>query len=896
MKILLFALLTASLGFAADVESLLPELQGKEAAQPRDAAAWRALHVELLDYYLPKISVAEIQERGGPAKEYQSICWRAARPGAEVERQATAEAIAAKLGDDMPKPARLWLVKILQHVGGAECVPALVKLADSDDGEIRTWALRALAENPSPDSDAVFGELIANAPADRLVERICAAPAAEALVPVLAKLANGTGDVPSAAIRALGRTGSKTGADALWKLTVTEQTGFARDLALLNCADRLAANGMAAAATDTYRRLFGDDHAETVRCGALRGLLATDGGKAIALVGPVLGTGSARMQGVAADYLRQTASEDVVLAYAEALPTFSTAGQVLLLDVFAARRATALCGAVVQAVGSKDEPVRVAAVQALAAVGDGECVPLLLDLAAGTDAVGKEAATTVQRLAAPGVDEALLAAAEKGDVARRTLCVDLLVARRSGVAVSALLTFARADDRKLAGNACKGLGLLAPPESLPQLVALVVSLDSKSARRDAAKATLAVARRCPPGDERTVALLAALPNANEDGQVEILGILGELGGDAAFGAVRENMTSASGKLREAALRALCAWPDATPADVLLAVAQKDSDAMRQVLALRGCVRAYGLPGAPSPATVVERLQAAMAACHRDDERKVVIAGLGSVRHAAALTALQPHLDNAALKADAAAAMLRVATAVSREDRATANEYLALVVQNTEPGPLRDQAEETKRKIEEFDGFVVNWLVAGPFFKTKEACALLDMHIGPEGKDAATVQWRSVPLTGDPAKDWQVDLMKVVGGSNRAAYMVTWIRCGTALPGRFEIGSDDGVKVWLDDTVIHRNDAARPVKRGEDVVDVLLTPGWHRVMMKITQGGGGWGGCLRICGTDGSSLPGWQTLADWQDLTMLESDLATPALAESARRALAEIQTMLAGKN
>ncbi|MBT7304381.1 MAG: hypothetical protein HN849_32905, partial [Victivallales bacterium] len=78
--VVLALLLFASLGLAADIEPLLPELQGKAPAQERDAAAWRALHTQVLAHYLPRFSVAGIWERRGPAREYQFIAWRAARP------------------------------------------------------------------------------------------------------------------------------------------------------------------------------------------------------------------------------------------------------------------------------------------------------------------------------------------------------------------------------------------------------------------------------------------------------------------------------------------------------------------------------------------------------------------------------------------------------------------------------------------------------------------------------------------------------------------------------------------------------------------------------------------------------------------------------------------------
>jgi hypothetical protein len=330
-------------------------------------------------------------------------------------------------------------------------------------------------------------------------------------------------------MEALGRNGSPAAIVALSDLKPQPELAFARDVALLACADRVARTADKAVAAAVYRQLFAENQAETIRCGALRGLLAGDAVHAVGMVSPVLGKESPRLQGVAADYLRESADEATVMAFARALPSMSVSGQVLLLDVFAARGATAVRFAVLRALNSREEPVRIAAVQALASLGDTGCVRTLLTLAAKQDALGQEAADALQRLGALGVDDALLAEAKKGTPERRVQCVDLLVARRARVAVPAFLAYAKADDKALVASACKGLGQLAGTDDLPALVGLLTSLDADTSRRAVAKATLAVAKRCPDEAERTAALLAALPNAPEKAQLEIIGALGELG-------------------------------------------------------------------------------------------------------------------------------------------------------------------------------------------------------------------------------------------------------------------------------------------------------------------------------------------------------------------------------
>lgn len=890
MRVFFLLVCMAVSGWAFEVAPLLAEVRGTAPALERDAGCWRALHDGVLAYYLPKFSVENIADRRVPAVEYQAICWRAGRPGAEIERRAVGAAIAARVTGDLPQHSRLWLVQILQQVGGDEAVPALCELADSPDGETRAWALRALAGNPA--AGVGFSRLISTAPAEYLVERLCSAPPLPALVPVFTKLAvEGDAAVAQAALWALGRTGDPAAWEALGLLPSTPVVVQAR----LHCADGLAAAGNPGAVA-AYRELLGETRSETVRCGALLGLLAMGSDQTVALVDLALAQDSPRLQGVAADYLRRTADEATLDRFGAELGTLSPAGQVLLLDVFAARRVVGLRPVALAALASPAEPVRVAAARALAQLGDAASVPVLVTLAENPDSLGREAVATLRRLADPGVDGALLAVAGGSAGGRRLLCVDLLIERQARSAFPALLEFAKQEeDRKLNAAAWKGLALLGAQEDIPVLVEVLTTASSASLRRSAARAVVAVARREPMESPRTEAVLAALPNASPEARIELVGALGELGGSKALVAVRECL-AASPELRVAAVRALGAWPDASPADLLLAIARAEADPVLRVLALRGCVRTLGQPAAPPPAETVRRLAELLAVAGRDEDRKVVLAALGQIPHGEALDVLRPSLDQPALEAEAVAAVLKVAMAVSREDRALADSYLGLVLERVGEGPLREQAESAKRQLEEFDGFLVNWLVAGPFFKTAETCAMIDMTMEPESERAAAVRWHPAPLTGDPAADWLLDFRKIFGGTNRAAYAATWIRSESGDKIRFELGSDDGIKVWLDDVVVHRNDAARPVRRGEDVVVVELTPGWHRITLKITQGSGDWGACLRLRAADGGQLSGWRTLADFRDLRIMEQDLGTPEVAESARRGIDDITVRLeAGK-
>ena len=50
----------------------------------------------------------------------------------------------------MPQPARVWIVRQLEHLGAAESVPTLTKLLIEPDAELREVARRALEKNSAP--------------------------------------------------------------------------------------------------------------------------------------------------------------------------------------------------------------------------------------------------------------------------------------------------------------------------------------------------------------------------------------------------------------------------------------------------------------------------------------------------------------------------------------------------------------------------------------------------------------------------------------------------------------------------------------------------------------------------------------------------------------------------
>ena len=73
--------------------------------------------------------------------------------------------------------------------------------------------------------------------------------------------------------------------------------------------------------------------------------------------------------------------------------------------------------------------------------------------------------------------------------------------------------------------------------------------------------------------------------------------------------------------------------------------------------------------------------------------------------------------------------------------------------------------------------------------------------------------------------------------------------------RLDIGTDDGIKLWVNGKLIHANNAIRGLRPGQDKARCALEAGWNDFLLKITQHTMGCGACVRIRSLDGSVIQG-----------------------------------------
>ncbi len=149
-----------------------------------------------------------------------------------------------------------------------------------------------------------------------------------------------------------------------------------------------------------------------------------------------------------------------------------------------------------------------------------------------------------------------------------------------------------------------------------------------------------------------------------------------------------------------------------------------------------------------------------------------------------------------------------------------------------------------------DDFVQDWHVIGTFPGKPNATTIdttgpVDALTGGAidlAKPIAGKTWKAVKAV----KRGLVDLARELGSEEWClAYAYAEVTSVHAREAVIGIGSDDGVRVWLNGTVVHSLETSRGYSPESDKVTVQLKAGVNRFLFKISQHVGGYGFGLRV---------------------------------------------------
>ncbi|RPJ87349.1 MAG: hypothetical protein EHM18_01575 [Acidobacteria bacterium] len=212
---------------------------------------------------------------------------------------------------------------------------------------------------------------------------------------------------------ALARIGDREAIDALYSAKTTGDEGIRGRVqeALMNLADDRLAEGRNQAAFLVYRDMAFMSESDQIRIAGLHGLSKALGVAAIPTLFSALTDAEAPVQAAAIKLLFQFQSPSVTKELIKTYPDLREPTKIRLLAALGEGNDAASVSFVMEEAKKASAPVRAAALQALARLGNASCVPLLSATAAETTGLVQEAArTSLYRVRGNEVDQAILRA------------------------------------------------------------------------------------------------------------------------------------------------------------------------------------------------------------------------------------------------------------------------------------------------------------------------------------------------------------------------------------------------------------------------------------------------------------------------------------------------------
>lgn len=186
---------------------------------------------------------------------------------------------------------------------------------------------------------------------------------------------------------------------------------------------------------------------------------------------------------------------------------------------------------------------------------------------------------------------------------------------------------------------------------------------------------------------------------------------------------------------------------------------------------------------------------------------------------------------------------RVKLEVTGKSPQAGGSELAFVNMNKEPSDRR---------------FITDWNLIGPF--DAPDMSYLQVDYPPEKEIDFSQTYRG---KGDVPRRWKkieaepsgfMRLENCITPSERGiVYGQVYVYSPDNRDALMLVGSDDGVRIWLNEELIHTNPAYRGAYPDQDRISVSLKKGWNTLLIKVLQGAGGWGYYVRFVDPDGQLL-------------------------------------------
>jgi HEAT repeat protein len=584
--------------------------------------------------------------------------------------------------------------KQLAVYGNADAVPALAPLLC--DPKLASWARIPLEVIPGRAADDALRDALDKVQGQLLVgviNSIGVRGDTRAVNPLTAKLKDADTEVASAAAIALGRIGSVSAATALERF-LTEAPEAVRSAVAQGCilgAETLLAADRAARAVQLCDAVRKAEVPAQRKLEATRGAILARKADGLPLLLETLRSSDQEMFNLGLHTARELAGRNVTDALAAELGKVPSERQVPLLLALADRTDAGVEPVLLATAKSGAKPLRLVAVDLLARRGAPASVPVLLDLLSEGDAdLARSSRAALVNFPGDELDKQLCSRLPQASGNTRVAFVELAGQRRVAAAIPELTKAAGDVDPTIRAAGIKSLGETVSVAQLGALTDLLITAKTTNDFPVVQDALESACMRLPDKSACAQQLISRMPAASVVVRCALLRVLGVAGSANALEAVRAATASPDSNVRDTAIRVLAGWPDAAALPSLLELSRSAQEETHRFLALRGCVRLLD-EGSQSAAEKLETFTELLSRTDRNDDRKVILSGLGNVRDVAALKLIEPMLANDQIQAEAEMAMLNIANNLVRTAPAEARAVATKLRADSSRQATRDRA-------------------------------------------------------------------------------------------------------------------------------------------------------------------------------------------------------------
>ncbi len=585
----------------------------------------------------------------------------------------------------------------LAVIGNNKAVPALAGLLA--DEELSHMARYALETIPGSGVDrALRGELkwLKDRPLVGVIGSLGVRKDRKAVKPLASLLRDTDPQVAQAAARALGKIGTAEAALAIEK--VLPSTASANRLAfcegLFRCAETFWFKGNIRESIALYDRLRRrTDVPDQVRAGALRGAIIARGHGGLGLLKESLNSSDRVLFHAAVRASLEMTGSAVTRVLTASLPKLQPANQIVAMQALGTRGDAGAVPALATEAKTGALEVRVAAIRAVATIGQAASMPVMVELIEDSDR--KISQTAQDGLAGiPGreADSAVLKMLKSPKADCRIAGIELIGRRRMVAAVPGLVTAASDSDAKVRERALQRLGKLGTPSEVPVLIKLVLRSTDAQDLNGLAEALSGICTRVGAPASATGQIIGALSGAQPAQKGVLLGVLGAVGGAKALAVVRAAVNDFNSEVREAAVRALADWPDSATAPDLLQIVRSATGGNQREVAFRGFVRLARESGATAAEKLTLLTEAASLAAS-PQEKMLILAGLGDILTVESLRKVTPYLPDPAVSDEAGAVAVKIAEKLDAKDSAEIGTALNQVLKSAKSQQVLDKARK-----------------------------------------------------------------------------------------------------------------------------------------------------------------------------------------------------------